>query len=175
MKSLMVCRQKLYQPWTLYRNGVWYMFPKFNFWQRWRFKSVGKRKFSETSPGTNAGCRVVCRDHNFIYWQVYIWAIEFRWHSLGICYLKSLMTELRSSWMECCSILLSDPRELHRENINGVSSAYWSAPPKVTTLPDIRESPHISSPVTETSPLHTLNSCIRALHAQVFTKFYSIP
>lgn len=38
-------------------------------------------------------------------------------------YLKSLITELRSSWMEYCSNPLNEPSELQRENIRGVSSA----------------------------------------------------
>lgn len=38
-------------------------------------------------------------------------------------YLKSLMMELRSSCIECCSNPLNEPRELQHENIKGVCSA----------------------------------------------------
>jgi hypothetical protein len=47
--------------------------------------------------------------------------------------------------MECCSILLREHRELQRENIRGVSSAYRSAPPNVTTLPEVMNTAFKSS------------------------------
>lgn len=77
--------------------------------------------------------------------HVHVCTNKFSHNQMSDYYLKSLMTELRSSWMECCSILLREHRELQRENIRGVSSAYRSAPPNVTTLPEVMNTAFKSS------------------------------